>query len=184
MPATDTEAGRIEPTSLADLLRVRAASQPQDRAYVLLSDRGGEVAAISFADLDRRAAVLARRLAGSAAAGDRALLLFPMGIDCLVAFFGCLYAGIIAVPMMLPRRQSRRDASSAIVADCGPRLALSTTDVLGGARGNLRSKGWSGSRSILSRTIPVWIAFCRTSRGAATSLFCNTPRVRPRPPRG
>ena len=131
MPATDTEAGRIEPTSLADLLRVRAASQPQDRAYVLLSDRGGEVAAISFADLDRRAAVLARRLAGSAAAGDRALLLFPMGIDCLVAFFGCLYAGIIAVPMMLPRRQSRRDASSAIVADCGPRLALTTTDVIG-----------------------------------------------------
>jgi acyl-CoA synthetase (AMP-forming)/AMP-acid ligase II len=140
MPATDTEAGRIEPTSLADLLRVRAASQPQDRAYVLLSDRGGEVAAISFADLDRRAAVLARRLAGSAAAGDRALLLFPMGIDCLVAFFGCLYAGIIAVPMMLPRRQSRRDASSAIVADCGPRLALTTTDVLGGARGNLRDR--------------------------------------------
>jgi acyl-CoA synthetase (AMP-forming)/AMP-acid ligase II len=140
MPATNTDTGRVEPTSLADLLRVRAASQPEDRAFVLLSDRGSEVAAISFAALDRRAAALARRLARSAAAGERALLLFPMGIDCLVAFFGCLYAGIIAVPMMLPRRQSQRDASSAIVADCRPRLALTTTDVIAGARGDLRDR--------------------------------------------
>ena len=123
--------------SLTALLRHRAATQPGDRAYVALSDRGGEGSAIAFAELDRRAAALAARIAKRAEPGARALLLFPMGIDCLVAFFACLYAGIIAVPMMVPRRQSTRDASSSILADCEPRLALTTQELLSGMRGDL-----------------------------------------------
>jgi acyl-CoA synthetase (AMP-forming)/AMP-acid ligase II len=123
--------------SLSALLRHRAAVQRDDRAYVALSDRGREDATITFADLDRRAAALADQLAKRAAAGSRALLLFPMGIECLVAFFGCLYAGIIGVPMMVPRRQSARDASVSILADCDPRLALTTSELLSGARGDI-----------------------------------------------
>lgn len=123
--------------SLTALLRHRAAAQPNDRAYVALSDRGSEEDAITFAELDRRATVLAKRLAQSAAPGERALLLFPMGIECLVAFFACLHAGIVGVPMMVPRRQSARDASSSILADCEPRVALSTAELLSGARGDL-----------------------------------------------
>ena len=109
-------------TSLADLLRHRAADQPDDRAYVVLSDRGAEVADITFAELDRRAAALASRLAARAAPGERALLLCPTGIEFIVGLFGCVMAGIIAVPMMLPRRQSARDASAGIVANCAPGL--------------------------------------------------------------
>src|SRR5258705_11826828 len=123
--------------SLTALLRHRAATQPDDRAYVALSDRGGEGSATTFAELDRRAAALAARIAKRAEPGARALLLFPMGIDCLVAFFACLYAGIIAVPIMVPRRQSTRDASSSILADCEPRLALTTQELLSGMRGDL-----------------------------------------------
>src|SRR5437763_4014778 len=123
--------------SLSALLRHRAATQPGDRAYVALSDRGGEGSAITFAELDRRAAPLAGRIAKRAEPGARTLLLFPMGIDCLVAFFACLYAGVIAVPMMVPRRQSTRDASSSILADCKPRLALTTQELLSGMRGDL-----------------------------------------------
>src|SRR5436305_1406289 len=70
--------------SLTALLRHRAATRPDDRAYVALSDRGGEGSAITFAELDRRAAALAARIAKGAEPGARALLLFPMGIDCLV----------------------------------------------------------------------------------------------------
>src|SRR4029077_15015405 len=64
----------------------------------------------------------------------------PMGIDCLVAFFACLHAGIIGVPMMVPRRQSARDASARILADCDPRLALTTAELLSGARGDLTGR--------------------------------------------
>src|SRR6185312_15293602 len=59
--------------------------------------------------------------------GDRALLVFPPGLEFMVAFFGCLMADVIAVPMMMPRRNSARDASAAILANCEPALALTTS---------------------------------------------------------
>jgi acyl-CoA synthetase (AMP-forming)/AMP-acid ligase II len=107
--------------SLVDLLGCRAAEQGQDRAYVFLSERGEETV-LTFAELDRRARALAARLGGQG--GERALLLFPPGLDFIVAFFGCLVAGVIAVPLMVPRRASSRDASTAIIADCSPRFAV------------------------------------------------------------
>jgi acyl-CoA synthetase (AMP-forming)/AMP-acid ligase II len=107
--------------SLVDLLGWRAAEQRQDRAYVFLSERGEE-AVLTFGELDRRARSLAARLGGQA--GQRALLLFQPGLDFIVAFFGCLVAGVIAVPLMVPRRASSRDASTAIIADCSPRFAV------------------------------------------------------------
>ena len=125
------------PASLAELLRHRAAVQADDRAYVALSDRGGEEASITFAGLARRSAALARRIAAHAAPGERALLLCPNGVGFMVGFFGCVLAGVIAVPMMLPRRQSARDASASIVADCTPRLALAPGALVAGERGDL-----------------------------------------------
>jgi acyl-CoA synthetase (AMP-forming)/AMP-acid ligase II len=57
------------------------------------------------------------------------LLLFPPGLDFIVAFFGCLIAGVVAVPLMVPRRAAARDASAAIVADCAPALALTAPEL-------------------------------------------------------
>jgi acyl-CoA synthetase (AMP-forming)/AMP-acid ligase II len=116
----------FEFSSMADLLRRRAAEQPNERAYVFLSERGGEEAALTFGDLERRASAVAAQLAGRSQKGDRALLMFPPGLDFIVAFFGCLMAGVIAVPIMPPRRTSARDASANIAANCMPRFALTT----------------------------------------------------------
>lgn len=57
------------------------------------------------------------------------MLLFLPGLEFVVAFFGCLAAGIIAVPLMPPRRTAARDTSAAIIADCAPRLALTSAEV-------------------------------------------------------
>jgi acyl-CoA synthetase (AMP-forming)/AMP-acid ligase II len=111
-------------SSLVDLLRYRAASQPHDRAYVFLSNLGHEEAAMTFGDLHHRALAVAQRLSHRTQSRDRALLLFPPGLDFIIAFFGCVVAGLIPVPMMIPRRASSRDASAAILADCSPRLAM------------------------------------------------------------
>ncbi len=124
-------------SSLAGLLHCRAAAQPDDRAYIVLSDRGREEAAVTFSELERRAAALARRIAAHAAPGERALLLCPTGIEFMIGLFGCILAGIIAVPMMLPRRQSARDSSAGIVADCAPRLALAPRGLIDGGQGDL-----------------------------------------------
>ena len=115
------------PSSLVALLAERARSQPSDRAYIFLNDRGGEEAALTYGELSDVARALAARLSKLVQPGDRALLVFPPGLEFMVAFFGCLIARVIAVPMMMPRRNSARDASAAILANCEPSVALTTS---------------------------------------------------------
>ena len=112
--------------TLVALLAERAKTQPDERAYVFLSDRGAEEAALTFGQLHDAAQALAARLATLSRPGDRAILVFPPGLEFMVAFFGCLIAGVIAVPMMVPRRNSARDSSAAIMANCEPVIALTS----------------------------------------------------------
>src|SRR5262245_45732020 len=87
--------------SLVTLLARRAEAQGGDPAYTFVSDRGTEEAVITFAELHEAARALACHLAEVVQPGDRAILVFPPGIEFIVAFFGCLMARIIAVPMMV-----------------------------------------------------------------------------------
>lgn len=124
--------------SLVALLERRAQTQPDDRAYLFLSDRGEEEAVLSFRRLHESALATAGQLSERLRVGDRALLVFPPGVEFMVAFFGCLIAGVIAVPMMPPRRQSTRDSSAAIVADSAPAIVLTTAALAG--RTDLRER--------------------------------------------
>lgn len=126
--------------SLVDVLWHRVAEQPGDPAYVFLPDRAGERVSLTFAELHERASAVALRLAERGRRGDRAALLFPPGLDFIVAFFGCLLAGVIAVPMMIPRRDGSRDASAAILADCTPRFAMTRRDLIEGPRPDLAER--------------------------------------------
>ena len=124
----------VEFTSFVDVLRHRAAEQPNDWAYIFLPDRGDERLTLTFAQLHARACAVAQTLVERGQRGDRAVLLFPPGLDFIVAFFGCLLTGTIAVPIMVPRRDSSRDASAAILADCTPRFAMTRRDFVTNAR--------------------------------------------------
>lgn len=126
------------PRSLVALLARRAADQGNDRAYVFVSDRGTEEAVLTFRQLHDASRALASRLTMVAQPGERAILVFPPGIEFMAAFFGCLMAGIIAVPMMMPRRNSARDASAAILANCEPAIALTTSAFA--LRGDLQAR--------------------------------------------
>ena len=116
-------------TSLVDLITRRAAERRDERAYVFLSDKGDEEAALTFGELYRRALAVAARLHENSSPGDRALLLFGPGLDFIIAYFGCVLAGVIAVPMMLPRRNSSLGASASIVASAGPRFLMTNARV-------------------------------------------------------
>jgi acyl-CoA synthetase (AMP-forming)/AMP-acid ligase II len=113
-------------SSLVALLARRAESQPDDPAYVFLSDRGTEEARLTFRQLYNASLALAERLTAIARPGDRAILVFPPGLEFLIAFFGCQIARVIAVPMMVPRRQGARDSSAAIMSNCEPAVALTS----------------------------------------------------------
>ena len=112
---------RHEPRTVSALLQRRAAEQGSQLGYTFLVDGEIEGARLSYADLD----VSARRIAAElidrgVKVGDRALLLYPPGLDFISAFFGCLYAGVIAVPSFPPH--------PAQIARSLPRLVGIATD--------------------------------------------------------
>jgi acyl-CoA synthetase (AMP-forming)/AMP-acid ligase II len=114
--------------SLIDLLDSHAADQPFATAFAFLSDSGHADAKVTFAGLRTRALAIANEFtARGARPGDRAVLIFPPGLDFITAFFGCLVAGVIAVPLSPPRRVTGRDAVANILKDCTPRFALTTS---------------------------------------------------------
>lgn len=113
-------------SSIVSAARFHASTRPNERAYVFLNERGEEASTLTFAELDRRACALAAVLRARLEPGDRALLMFPPGLDFIIGFFGCQYAEVIAVPVILARHQGLRDASLTIVEDCAPRVGLTT----------------------------------------------------------
>jgi acyl-CoA synthetase (AMP-forming)/AMP-acid ligase II len=117
--------------TLVDLLSYRSLSQPNQVAYTFLVDGDTEEVKLTYQELDQKARAIAVELQSlKAAPGERALLLYPSGLEFIVAFFGCLYAGVVAVPVYPPRRNQRMTRLQAIVKDSEARFALTTASVL------------------------------------------------------
>jgi len=116
--------------TLVDLVRYRAKCQPEDTAFVYLVDGEDEQTSLTYRQLDRQARAIAARLQSQGLSGQRALLLYPAGLEFICAFFGCLYAGVVAVPVYPPRRNRSLDRIQAVGDDCGAEVALSTDLVL------------------------------------------------------
>ncbi|WP_051767848.1 non-ribosomal peptide synthetase [Amycolatopsis vancoresmycina] len=119
--------------TLAELLVRRGAEQPGREALTFLGD-DGTAAAITYAELDARARAIAALLDGTCRAGERALLLYPPGLDYVAGFFGCLYAGIIAVPAYPPLDSRQAARLTGIAADATPAAVLTGAAFLDPAR--------------------------------------------------
>jgi acyl-CoA synthetase (AMP-forming)/AMP-acid ligase II len=117
-------------STFVDLMRYRAQAQNDRRAYTFLQNGETEDSSLTYQELDRRARAIAARLQSIAAPGDRALLLYPSGLEFMSAFFGCLYAGVVAVPAYPPKRNQKMSRLQAIVADAQAKVALTTTSEL------------------------------------------------------
>ncbi|HEV2861081.1 MAG TPA: amino acid adenylation domain-containing protein [Pyrinomonadaceae bacterium] len=114
-----------KPRTLAGLLRARAQGEPGRVAYRFLSDGEAQGESVTYAELDGRARSVAAVLQSTCDEGERALLLYPPGLDYVAAFFGCLYAGVVAVPAY-PPHANRRQRLESIAADSQAALALTT----------------------------------------------------------
>ncbi|HVA45535.1 MAG TPA: aminotransferase class I/II-fold pyridoxal phosphate-dependent enzyme [Pirellulales bacterium] len=118
------------PPTLVDLLQRRARQQGPKRAYTFLLDGETDEASISYAELDRQARAVAAWLQSRGLEGERALLLFPAGLEFVAAFFGCLYAGVVAVPAYPPRMNRSLDRIQVIAQNARAQVALTTQSVL------------------------------------------------------
>src|SRR5262249_12589763 len=121
--------GRCAAT-LVELLRRRAERQSDQTAYRFLADGETESARWTYAELDLRARAIAAGLEQAGAAGERALLLHPQGLDFLAAFFGCLYARVVAVPAYFPATSRPDLRIESIAEDSGARFTLMTESQL------------------------------------------------------
>ena len=155
------------PRSLVDVLRNQAELRGDKLAYGFLEDGVELGATLSFAELDLQARALGATLQQLSSPGDRALLLYPPGLDFVVAFMGCQYAGVVAIPA-LPPNLSRVSATlgrlARIVDNAAPKVALTTSELLPRLRNATREAPsfarllWQSSDRIDARRAALWQA--------------------------
>ncbi|HEX8818296.1 MAG TPA: AMP-binding protein, partial [Archangium sp.] len=119
--------------TLLHCLRQRASERPDTVAYTFVGDDESDETRISYQELDRRARAIAAALQRMNAQGERAVLLYPPGLDYVAAFLGCLYAKTIAVPAYPPdigRLHRSLPRLQAILQDAGATLLLTNEMIL------------------------------------------------------
>jgi amino acid adenylation domain-containing protein len=126
--------------TVVEVLRKACFTQPNRNAFTFLSDGETEEATLTYQELDRRSRRIAAQLQALGLSGERALLLYPPGLDYLAAFFGCLYAGVVAVPAYPPRNERNTPRIKALTADASAAIALTTTGILSTVRSLLTEK--------------------------------------------
>ncbi|HEX5127576.1 MAG TPA: amino acid adenylation domain-containing protein [Rhodocyclaceae bacterium] len=119
-----------QPSTIVALLRSRCLQQADSTAFIFLKDGETAQESLTYVQLDNRAREVAVLLQSCGAAGQRALLLYPAGLEYVAAFLGCLYADVIAVPVYPPRPNQNLDRVRRIANDAGARFVLSTTNLL------------------------------------------------------
>ncbi|WP_026736231.1 non-ribosomal peptide synthetase [Fischerella sp. PCC 9605] len=134
----------IEPfgncSTFVELLRLRSSTQPDRHAFTFLVDGETEQATLTYQELDKRSRRIAAQLQANGLSGERALLLYPAGLDFLIAFFGCLYAGVVAVTAYPPRNERNTPRIKAISTDAQAAIALTTTEILPTVRALMTEK--------------------------------------------
>ena len=116
-------------STLVDSLRLHAEKQPEKIAYRFLRDGEAEDRRLTYKELDSAARSVAALLQKHSQIGDRILLLFPPGLDFIIALCGCFYSGRVAVPAYPPRPNRSFGRLLAIIEDARPALALTTEEV-------------------------------------------------------
>ena len=112
--------------TLIDRIQTQAETQPHKVAFTFLADGETELDRLTYQQLDRQARAIASILQTHQAQGKRALLLYQPGLEFVTAFLGCLYGGVVAVPVYPPRANRSLSRLLTIVADAEAEFALTT----------------------------------------------------------
>ncbi|AOX02681.1 hypothetical protein BJP34_27460 [Moorena producens PAL-8-15-08-1] len=158
--------------SLVDLLGERAQSQPDQIAYIFLLDGETESQSLTYSELDAKARAIASHL--QQWQGERALLLYPSGLEFISAFMGCLYAGVVAVPVYPPRRNQKLSRLLNIVNDAQACIALTTTSILA----DLEQR-WASDGELAQLKLVATDTIVANPLGALSVGELNSPRVAP-----
>jgi acyl-CoA synthetase (AMP-forming)/AMP-acid ligase II/alkylation response protein AidB-like acyl-CoA dehydrogenase/acyl carrier protein len=123
----NTTAAGEPPALITERLRSHARHTPDRLAYTFLRD-DGKIDEITYGELEQRSRSLAAMLARRAPAGARALLLYPAGLEFIMVYFACLFAGLVAVPATIPHKTRASRRLKGLLDDADPALILTRSD--------------------------------------------------------
>lgn len=104
---------------MAAIVQQRAKTQPDFEILTYLADGETDEQPLTYAEFDRQAQLVGGYLQAQGLKGERVLLLFPQGLEYMIALFGCFYAGVIAVPAYPPRNNRNMLRIQAIIENSG-----------------------------------------------------------------
>ena len=172
--------------NLVDLLSYRAQNQPLQTAYQFIRNGETEIGKLTYQELEQQAKTIAGYLQSLEMAGERALLLYPPGLEFITAFFGCLYAGVIAVPAYPPRRNQKMSRLQSLVIEAQAKVALTTESLSNKIKSRFAQNPefpqlhWLTTDNITSEKSQLWIPPNVTSNTLAflqyTSGSTGTPK--------
>ena len=136
--STRPERRRPSPSreTFADVLRNRAACEPDAVAYTYLLDGLREDASLSNAGLYQAARAVATEIEERGATGAPVLLMFPPGLAFVSALYGCFLAGAIAVPAYPPSNTRHLPRLEAVAVNACAKLALTTSPAMAAIQRN------------------------------------------------
>src|SRR6202012_5754402 len=136
--------------SILDQLDRLSDEHPHKLLYSYIDLNGNTIESYSYASFLHRTKAIAEHLRKhhSFVAEDRLLLAYPPGLEMICAFFGCVRAGLIPVPVYPPSSRGFQSAlykMAHIAKDCQAAGILTSKDYLGSLKTNLARSGVSAS---------------------------------------
>lgn len=112
--------------NIISILEKWTIKKPNSIAFKFLSGKNLlSEKTITYDELFHRAQLIAVNLQTSnVLPGDRAILLYPPGLEYICAFIGCLYAGVIAIPLYPPANKSLIDKLQKVITNAEPKVIL------------------------------------------------------------
>ncbi len=107
-------------------LKELAATRPNDVIYNYVEDEKKPPVSMTYAEVDAEAKKIASNLLATGKKGDRALMLYPAGLEFISAFYGCLYAGMVAVPAYPPRKNQKISRLKSIISDADAAVVMTS----------------------------------------------------------
>ncbi|MBK7199802.1 AMP-binding protein [Candidatus Amarolinea dominans] len=173
--------------TLVDILQQRAAQEPARVTYTFLHEGERPTVTLTCHQLDASARAIAAHLRRTLPAGARVLLLYPAGLEFISAFFGCLYAGVIAVPAPLLGTLTLKNSLArlqSIVDDAQASAVLTLTNIVSQIEGTahelpaLRTIPWLATDALSAdepgdtaniRVAPDALAYLQYTSGSTAS---------------
>jgi acyl-CoA synthetase (AMP-forming)/AMP-acid ligase II len=149
-------------TTFVEMLRAHAERRPEHTIFSFLGEDDAVAGTLTYGALDRRARAIAAWLQSTTREGDRALILYHPGLEYIAALFGCLYAGVVAVPAYPPRPNRTMARIETIVADAEAGVALTTAAMLpklldpAVATAEMRALRWLSTDTLPPRFDAAW----------------------------